>query len=105
VDFALGDWRDIIALALQTLYAVREAEVLQGFAAVFVRAVLLNNIHQIHRSRGHKVTMKKVKFKKHPAKMTSDELAEGVFHPKVLKAMRAHLDKSENPKKPPKSSK
>ena len=49
--------------------------------------------------------MKKVKFKKHPAKMTSDELAEGVFHPKVLKAMRAHLDKSENPKKPPKSSK
>jgi len=35
--------------------------------------------------------MKKPKFKKHPAKMTSDELAEGVFHPKVLKAAREHL--------------
>jgi len=49
--------------------------------------------------------MKKVKFKKHPAKMTSDELAEGVFHPKVLKAAREHLRNSENLKKPPKSSK
>ncbi len=35
--------------------------------------------------------MSKVKFKKHPAKMTSGELAEGVFHPKVLKAVREHL--------------
>jgi hypothetical protein len=49
--------------------------------------------------------MKKVKFKKHPAKMTSDELAEGVFHPKVLKAAREHLATANNPKKPPKSSK
>jgi len=43
--------------------------------------------------------MKKVKFKKHPAKMTSDELAEGVFHPKVLKAVRKHLAAA-NPDKP-----
>jgi hypothetical protein len=52
--------------------------------------------------------MKKVKFKKHPAKMTSGELAEGVFHPKVLKAIRQHLEKPaipKNLKKPPKSSK
>jgi hypothetical protein len=49
--------------------------------------------------------MRKVKFKKHPAKMTSDELAEGVFHPKVLKAAREHLAKSETARKPPKSSK
>ena len=49
--------------------------------------------------------MKKKKFKKHPAKMTSDELAEGVFHPKVLKAAREHLDKAEEPKKPVKSVK
>jgi hypothetical protein len=49
--------------------------------------------------------MSKVKFKKHPAKMTSGELAEGVFHPKVLKAVREHLDKAESPKKPAKSSK
>jgi hypothetical protein len=77
----------------------------QSFAAMFVRAVLLNYIHQVYRGRGHKVTMKKVKFKKHPAKMTSDELAEGVFHPKVLKAAREHLRNSENLKKPPKSSK
>lgn len=49
--------------------------------------------------------MKKPKFKKHPAKMTSDELAEGVFHPKVLKAVREHLADSRSAKKPVKSSK
>ena len=36
--------------------------------------------------------MKKVKFKKHPAKMTSNELAEGVFHPKVLAAAKLHIN-------------
>ena len=49
--------------------------------------------------------MSKVKFKKHPAKMTSGELAEGVFHPKVLKAVREHLEKANVPRKPIKSSK
>jgi hypothetical protein len=49
--------------------------------------------------------MKKAKFKKHPAKMTSGELAEGVFHPKVLAAAQRHLDSAKDPKKPPKSSK
>jgi hypothetical protein len=49
--------------------------------------------------------MRKVKFKKHPAKMTSDELAEGVFHPKVLKAVRKHLESANSPKKPVRSSK
>jgi hypothetical protein len=49
--------------------------------------------------------VKRVKFKKHPAKMTSDELAEGVFHPKVLKAAREHMAKSGTAKKPPTPSK
>jgi hypothetical protein len=49
--------------------------------------------------------MKKVKFKKHPAKMTNDELAEGVFHPKVLKAIRKHLETPDPSKRPVKSSK
>ena len=44
--------------------------------------------------------MRKVKFKKHPAKMTSSELAEGVFHPKVLKAVREHLEKNGSAKSP-----
>jgi hypothetical protein len=50
----------------------------------------------------------KPKFRKHPAKMTSDELAEGVFHPKLLAAVRKHLDSQDvasDVKKPPKSSK
>jgi hypothetical protein len=47
---------------------------------------------------------KKVKATKHPAKMTSDELAEHVFHPKILKAAREHLERHELPK-PPRSSK
>ncbi len=46
---------------------------------------------------------KKVKFKKHPAKMTSDELAEGVFHPKVLKAAKQHIATEQPPKSPRKS--
>jgi len=46
--------------------------------------------------------MKKPKFKKHPAKMTSDELAEGVFHPKVLKAAQKHIAEHDA-KKPVKS--
>ena len=49
--------------------------------------------------------MRKLKFKKHPAKMTSGELAEGVFHPKVLKAVREHFEKAKVPRKPAKSSK
>jgi hypothetical protein len=49
--------------------------------------------------------MSKVKFKKHPVKMNSAELAEGVFHPKVLKAVREHLDKADSAKKPAKSTK
>ena len=77
----------------------------QGFAAVLVSAVFVYQRGQIHRSGGHRFTMSKVKFKKHPAKMTSSELAEGVFHPKVLKAVREHLDKPDSPKKPVKSSK
>jgi hypothetical protein len=35
--------------------------------------------------------MKKPKFAKHPAKMTGQELAEAVFHPKVLKAANEHV--------------
>jgi hypothetical protein len=48
--------------------------------------------------------MKKKGPKKHPAKMTSDELAEHVFHPKVLKAAREHIERRDLPK-PPRSSK
>ena len=49
--------------------------------------------------------MKKAKFKKHPAKMTSDELAESVFHPKVLNAVRDHIERHDLPAvKEPKTS-
>jgi hypothetical protein len=64
----------------------------QGFAAVLISAVLFYERHQIYGSGDHRVTMKKPTFKKHPAKMTSTELAESIFHPKVLKAAREHLD-------------
>jgi hypothetical protein len=47
--------------------------------------------------------MKKPKFKKHPAKMTSEELALGVFHPKVLQAAKAHVETHNAKKKPVKS--
>jgi hypothetical protein len=49
------------------------------------------------------VTTRKPKFKKHPSTMNSFELAEAVFHPKVLKAARKHVENSEVAKKPRKA--
>jgi hypothetical protein len=44
------------------------------------------------------------KAKKHPTEMTSDELAAHVFHPKVLKAARKHIERLNEPKSPVKST-
>ncbi|MGB9071888.1 MAG: hypothetical protein WCC22_04405 [Terriglobales bacterium] len=43
--------------------------------------------------------------KKHPKDMTSEELAKHVFHPKVLKAAKAHVERLNTPKEPRKSVK
>jgi hypothetical protein len=43
--------------------------------------------------------------KKHPKDMTSDELAKHVFHPKVLKAAKQHIERLNAPKEPRKSTK
>jgi hypothetical protein len=48
---------------------------------------------------------KAITFKKHPARMSSEELANGVFHPKVLKAAKAHLASMEASEKPRRRSK
>jgi hypothetical protein len=74
---------------------------------MLISAVFLNQIHQIYGSGDHRATMKKPKFGKHPAKMTSAELAESIFHPKVLKAANAHLDNErvKPAKRPVKSAK
>ena len=47
--------------------------------------------------------MKKPRFKKHPAKMTTAELAESVFHPKVLMAAKKELAAHESKSKPGKA--
>ena len=39
------------------------------------------------------------RFKKHPAKMTNRELAEAVFHPRVLKAADEHVAKKNRSRK------
>jgi hypothetical protein len=44
------------------------------------------------------------KSKKHPIEMTNDELAAHVFHPKVLKAARKHIERLNAPKSPAKST-
>jgi hypothetical protein len=44
------------------------------------------------------------KSKKHPIEMTSDELATHVFHPKVLEAAKAHIERLNAPKSPAKST-
>ncbi len=44
------------------------------------------------------------KIKKHPIEMTSDELAAHVFHPKVLKAAKKHIERLNAPKSPAKST-
>jgi hypothetical protein len=43
--------------------------------------------------------------KKHPKDMTSEELAKHVFHPKVLKAAKEHIERLNAPKEPGKSAK
>jgi hypothetical protein len=48
--------------------------------------------------------MKKAK-KKHPRHMTSEELAQHVFHPKVLKAAKAHIERLNAPKESRESAK
>jgi hypothetical protein len=45
------------------------------------------------------------KFKKHPTKMSSEELARHVFHPKVLRAAKKHIAELNAPVKPRKSAK
>jgi hypothetical protein len=64
----------------------------QSLAALLVIPKLLNQRHQINGSGGHSVTMPK-KSKKHPIEMTSDELAAHVFHPKLHKALKKHVEK------------
>jgi hypothetical protein len=44
------------------------------------------------------------KIKKHPTEMTSDELAAYVFHPKVLRAARKHIERLNAQKSPAKST-
>jgi hypothetical protein len=75
----------------------------QSLTALVVGSELLNQRHQINGSGGHSVTMPK-KIKKHPIEMTSDELATHVFHPKVLKAAKKHLERMNAPKSPIKST-
>jgi hypothetical protein len=43
--------------------------------------------------------MTKRKSKKHPMEMTDEEALKHLFHPKIVKAVRAHL-KAEEKKKP-----
>ena len=49
--------------------------------------------------------MAKKKPEKHPKDMTNEELAAHVFHPKVLKHAREHIDKLNAPKAPKESMK
>jgi hypothetical protein len=49
--------------------------------------------------------MAKKKSEKHPKDMTNQELAEHVFHPKVLAHARKHIEKLNNPQVPKKSGK
>ena len=53
----------------------------ETLAAFFIRTKLLNYRDQVV---DHRATMHKKK-QKHPSKMSNDELAALVFHPKVLK--------------------
>ena len=61
----------------------------QRLAATVVRAVLLNHCKKV-KFGSHRDNLM-AKKKKHPSKMTTDELAAHVFHPKVLKHAKKHL--------------
>jgi hypothetical protein len=89
--------------ATKACYALGPAQVHQSLTAFFIGSIILDQRHQINRSGGHSVTMPK-KSKKHPTEMTSDELAAHVFHPKVLRAAKKHIERLDAPKSPVKST-
>ena len=60
------------------------------FAAFVVSSELCDYRDQIV---GHRITMAKKKTPKHASKMTNPELAEAVFHPKVLAHAREHIER------------
>jgi len=41
----------------------------------------------------------KTKSKKHPMKMTTDEALNHLFHPKIVKALKEHVGKTQIAKK------
>ena len=49
--------------------------------------------------------MAKKKSEKHPKDMTNEELAAHVFHPKVLRHAKKHIEKLNAPKVPKESTK
>jgi hypothetical protein len=97
---ACGNVRNLGGLAAGTLNPLRPLQLNQPLTALIIGSELLNYGHQIV---VHRITMAKEKTPKHASKMTNAELAEAVFHPRVLRHVRKHIERlnaeAEKPKK------
>ena len=71
------------------IWGHRPAQSLESLAAFFFIAEALNQVAKVY-IRSHMVTPKKAK--KHPSKMTSDELVRHIFHPGIVKHVHAILE-------------
>jgi hypothetical protein len=63
----------------------------KSLTALFFVAESLNQVAKVY-IRSHRVTMAQRKAKKHPTKMTSDELVRHIFHPRIVKHVHAILE-------------
>ena len=97
---ACGNVRNFGGLAARALDTLGPFQLNQPFAALVIRAELLKDRHQVV---NHKVTMEKKQTQKHASKMTNPELAEAVFHPKVLAHAREHIERLNAEAKAPKT--
>jgi hypothetical protein len=101
---ALGYAGDFVRGTLRALHAFGPAEFRQVGAAFVIGAVTIHNGKKINRATHllHKVTMPKKKSvpKKRAGEMTTEEIAQAVFHPKVLRHAKRHIQRlNAGPKK------
>src|SRR5271166_6149439 len=99
--------RNFVRGTLWTLHAIGPAKLRQVSAAMFISAVMIHNRQKVNRTTYllHRITMPKKKSvpRKHATEMTTEEIAQHVFHPKVLRHAKRHIARLNAPKAPKKS--
>lgn len=99
VLIAFQDRRDFPSPALGALNAMRPAQTFKVVAAGLLIAVAFHQLAQIDRLFHGGVTLPRRKLKKHPMDMTDEEALRHIFHPKIVRAVKKHLENQEQESK------